>query len=315
MVSVMLFQLLKQFSRAAWILWGTSVAMLTISLGLLHDSRLARLDSPTPDVSIYEPIGPLSQVAAPLLNNPTSDVAASASAPSPPAPKPKPAPAPIHSMPHALLGLSNWRQALPIDTPHQGKPDQIDQPELANFSLAPYFYVNDAKTGVVFRAHAGGATTKNSKYPRSELREMTGNGTKAASWSNKNGVHTMTVRQAITHTPVAKPHVVAGQIHDDSDDVVMIRLEGSRLFVQGDGDDLGLLDENYQLGAIFTIKIVASNGHILIYYNDNLKVDYTKSKSDLYFKAGCYTQSNTDKGDNADAYGEVIIYSLKVEHT
>jgi hypothetical protein len=40
---------------------------------------------------------------------------------------------------------------------------------------------------------------------------------------------------------------------------------------------------------------------------------YPRSES-CYFKAGAYTQSNTSKGDAADAYGEVIIRSLQVTH-
>ena len=35
-------------------------------------------------------------------------------------------------------------------------PDEIKQPELNRFSLSPYFVLNDAKSGVVFRANAGG---------------------------------------------------------------------------------------------------------------------------------------------------------------
>jgi hypothetical protein len=311
---MLFFQLLKSASRATWVLYGVSIMMLAGSLWLLlHTDKF----EPKPPAPVDAPLalkGPLAGLVTPFLSDPPG-ASPTSSPQATPAPKPKTPPPTPQLTPHSFLGLTNWRLALPVNTAHAGEPDQIDQPELAGFSLNPYFYLTENKSGVVFRAHASGATTKNSNYPRSELREMTNNGTQAAAWSNKTGVHTMTVRQAITHTPVVKPHVVAGQIHDDDDDVVMIRLEGSRLFVQGDGDDLGLLDENYNLGTVFTIKIVASGGHIVIYYNDVLKVDYAKSKSGLYFKAGCYTQSNTDRGDDAEAYGEVVIYSLKVEHT
>jgi hypothetical protein len=34
----------------------------------------------------------------------------------------------------------------------------------------------------------------------------------------------------------------------------------------------------------------------------------------MYFKAGCYTLSNTSY-DQADRYGEVVIYKLSVSHT
>jgi Alginate lyase len=217
--------------------------------------------------------------------------------------------------PAQVLDLSNWKLTLPIDTPHAGSPDEIQHPELATFVLAPYFMLDSAKDGVTFAANCGGATTSGSGYPRSELREMTTNGTTEAAWSNSSGTHTMIVREAITHLPVAKPHVVAGQIHDASDDVIEVRLEGTHLFVDHNGTNYGDLNASYALGTIFTLKIVAGNGNIDVYYDDVLKVHHPQTGSGWYYKAGAYTQSNTSKGDAPDAYGEVIIYALQVTHS
>lgn len=220
--------------------------------------------------------------------------------------------APKTVSPATVLNLKNWKLTLPVNTDHAGSPDEITQPELASFS-SPNFRLNEAKNGVIFQANAGGATTKNSGYPRSELREM--NGSKAASWSNKEGAHTMVVRQAITHLPVVKPEVVSAQIHDSSDDVIMIKLSGKSLFVEAKSKNIGTLDSNYTIGTAYTVKIVAANGKIQVFYNDALKADYSKSGSGYYFKTGCYTQSNTSKGDAASAYGEVVIYDLSVSHS
>jgi hypothetical protein len=216
--------------------------------------------------------------------------------------------------PSRVLNLTDWYLTLPIAKPGTNDPQTIKQPQLNSFALAPYFQLNAGANGVVFQAPAGGVTTKNSKYPRSELREMANGGTQEASWSDTNGTHTMTIRQAITHLPAAKPHVVAGQIHDDSSDVIEIRLEGSNLFVEADGKSVGTLDGGYQLGAVFTVQVTAANGHIQVAYNGVTKVDYAKSGSGYYFKAGCYTQSNPGKGDSPGAYGEVVIYGLQVSH-
>lgn len=234
-------------------------------------------------------------------------------------PRQAPVPEPVISektlgVPSERLNLTNWKIALPIDTGHAGSPDEIKQPEIASFSLSPYFMNNPNGEGVVFRAHAGGATTKNSKYPRSELREMTNGGREEARWSSKQGVHVMTVRQSITHLPDKKPELVAAQIHDDSDDIVMVRLESRRLFVEADGKEVGVLNPDYILGTPYTVTISAEESVIKVYYEGELKVTYNKDGSDYYFKAGCYTQSNTDRGDASGAYGEVIIYDLKVEH-
>src|ERR1700750_1643837 len=75
---------------------------------------------------------------------------------------------------------------------------EVHQPQLNTFTN-PWFHLDDTRTGVVFTASAGGVTTKNSTYPRSELREMTG--TEKASWSNTTGTHVLRLRQAVTRLP------------------------------------------------------------------------------------------------------------------
>ncbi|RYX79346.1 polysaccharide lyase family 7 protein [bacterium] len=219
------------------------------------------------------------------------------------------------AVPGSLLNLANWKIALPVDTARAGTPDEIEQPELAHFTDPNSFFLNTERDGVVFRARADGVTTKNSKYPRSELREMTNTGAKDASWSTSKGTHEMTVRQAITHLPDVKSELVAAQIHDDSDDVIMVRLEKNHLFVEGGGENLGTLDNNYTLGTIYEVKIEVQNNTIKVYYNGTLKVDIKKTGTGYYFKAGCYTQTNTTKGDPATSYGEVIIYNVTVRHS
>ncbi len=212
-------------------------------------------------------------------------------------------------LPSDILDLTNWKLTLPINN-----AQEIKQPALDAYS-SNYFCVNSTGTAVTFAAPCGGSTTSGSSYPRCELREMTNDGQDKASWSTTSGTHTMIIEQKIMQTPVVKPHVVVGQIHDENDDVIMIRLERNHLFVEAEGVELGTLDSNYALGTKFTVKIVAQNGCIKVYYNNNLKVTYDKSATGCYFKAGMYTQSNTSKGDAASAQGRVQIYSLSVSHS
>jgi hypothetical protein len=216
--------------------------------------------------------------------------------------------------PGDLLDLTNWKITLPVPAEDGQSPLEIEQPELDTYAIDPWFTVSPDH--VTFRANAGGFTTSGSSYPRSELREMTDGGAARADWSMTSGVHTMTITEAITHLPEVKPHAVAGQIHDAEDDVVMIRLESTRLYVEGGGVDLGVLDEDYQLGDVFTVRIVATEGRIDVYYQDMSapKVSVNAQNDGCYFKAGVYTQSNESKGDSADAYGEVAIYDLTVTH-
>lgn len=233
-----------------------------------------------------------------------------AAAPCPPAP-PAPSAPGSAGTPSDVLDLTNWYLGLP--TGEQGKPDTVEQPELAAYS-SEWFHLNAAKDGVVFRARADGVHTSGSQYPRSELREMDGG--RKASWDGSSGTHTMEIRQAITATPTEKPDVVAGQIHATSDDLMQIRLSGHRLTVTyDDGRKTVDLDPDYRLGTVFTVKIESAGGRVKVWYDGTETADLGISSPTSYFKAGAYVNSNTSKGDAPDAYGEVVIYDLTVSHT
>jgi hypothetical protein len=213
--------------------------------------------------------------------------------------------------PGDLLDLANWYLTLPIGP--EGDPDSIDQPELLDYR-SDWFDLTPDGTGVVFRAPAGGVTTKNSKYARSELREMRGE--EKAAWSNTEGVHTLESRQAITKVPPVRPEVSATQIHDGGDDVMQIRLEGSTLVAQyADGAEQVVIDPAYRLGTPYDLRIVAADGRITVFYNGEQRAEIQRSGSSWYFKVGAYTQSNPERGDHPDALAEVVVYSLRIEHT
>ncbi|HEY0816463.1 MAG TPA: polysaccharide lyase family 7 protein [Pseudonocardia sp.] len=211
----------------------------------------------------------------------------------------------------AVADPSGWYLTLP--TGRKGDPDTVQPPKLGGYSSA-WFHLDSAGQGLVFTANAGGVTTSGSSYPRSELREMDGG--KQADWSNTRGTHTLTVRQAVTALPKAKPEVVTAQIHDSADDVMEIRLEGSRLIAEyNDGRTDITLDPSYSLGDIYDLKIVAADGRVRVFYNGTKKVDVALRGSGWYFKSGSYVQSNTSKGDKAGAVATVVIYQLRVTHS
>lgn len=218
--------------------------------------------------------------------------------------------------PASILDLAGWKLTLPYNTERKGDPDEVVQPELGMFEDPNCFFTSESGDAVIFRAACGGLGTENSSFPRSELREMQTGGKHEIAWSTVDAaMHVMEVEQAITHTPDVKQHVVCAQIHDDEDDVIMIRLEKSKLFIERNGADDVPLDKKYKLGKKFTLRIVAGGGRIQVWYNDDLKMDWEVSKKGCYFKAGCYTQSNVKKGDQPEAFGEVAIYRLQVTHS
>lgn len=219
--------------------------------------------------------------------------------------------------PSQITDLTNWKLTIPMG--ESKKATEIKQPELEKYILDPWFVVNPGG-GIRFRAPVNAVTTSGSNYPRSELREMTDSGKTNAAWSSKSGTHTMILDETITAVPKTKKHVVAGQIHDDADDIVVIRLEYPNLYINLDGKNVYTLDSSYTLGKKFNVKFVASGGQTQIYYNGSTDPVYTFTKdySSAYFKAGAYTQANCSKEKSSDCnndnYGEVVIYNVKVTH-
>jgi hypothetical protein len=213
-------------------------------------------------------------------------------------------------VPGDLIDLADWYLTLP--TGKQGDPDTVENPDLATFTNE-FFTLDDTGEAVLFSARGDGVTTKNSRYPRSELREMTGR--EKASWSNTSGTHTLDVCEAITKVPAEKPEVVAAQIHDASDDVLQIRLEGQKLMVQyDDGKSEQIIDPDYTLGTPYNVRIVAAGGKVDVLYNGEQKAELPLSGSGWYWKVGAYVQSNPERGSAPDATGEVTVYSAKITH-
>ncbi len=216
--------------------------------------------------------------------------------------------------PGALLDLARWKLTLPVDTDRPGHPDEIEWPELRSFVDPQYFFATEKSAAVVFRAHCGGVPTRGSRFPRCELREMTEGGKRPASWSTADDRwHTMSMRMAITHLPRVKRHLVCAQIHDAEDDLMMVRLEGTKLFIERNSVGDVMLERKYVLGTPFDLKIQAGRGRVRVWYDERLHLDWPVQRSGCYFKVGCYAQSNVREGDLPEAFGEVRLYRLDVQ--
>lgn len=220
--------------------------------------------------------------------------------------------------PAQVLDLRNWKITLPVDNPDKEgvQPLEVTQPKLNSYVHEPWFVVAEGCQGVRFRAPVNGVTTPNSKNPRSELREM--NGASLAAWPATSGRHTMVIDQAITVLPKERPYLVAGQIHDSSDDVTVFRLEGTKLYLtKGDTTRHKLITDNYRLGTRFQAKFEVSDGEIRAYYNGALVDTIEADFSGGYFKAGAYTQAHCGNSSPCDDsnFGQVTIYNLTVDHS
>jgi poly(beta-D-mannuronate) lyase len=211
---------------------------------------------------------------------------------------------PIFVRPSEVIDLRSWKINLPVQN------RQVSQPQLASFHGQDFKVI----TAVQFTAPCGGQPQPGSKYARSELREMNPDGS-PASWSSTSGRHVMEMTQRITHLPVVKPQLVCGQIHSDTDYLIMIEIDAERLYVRYRDSVAGFLDNHYQLGTFFDVRIEAADGNVDVYYNGVHKVRQAMDESSLYFKAGCYVQSSTSTGDQPTAYGQVEISSLTILHS
>lgn len=208
--------------------------------------------------------------------------------------------------PMQFLNSQNWKITLP-----SGK--EILFPELATYS-DKFFYMNAAGSGVVFVAPSNGATTPNSKKSRCELREMRSDG-KLASWSTTSGVHSMEWELAVNQLPVGKRHCVIGQIHGGDDDVTVIRLEDSTLWITDDDETHGYKLGEYQLGTRIRLGFFVQNGLIRYAYNGN-PVAYTQAKKmrGCYFRVGAYSQKDADGKLPDDDLAHVTLFSVRVCH-
>ncbi len=122
----------------------------------------------------------------------------------------------------------------------------------------------------------------------------------------------MTMAVSIRKTPPVKQHVVCAQIHDASDDLMMIRLEGNKLFIERNGVGDVMLTRDYKLGTPFRLRVAAGEGRVRVWYEGQPSMDWQVQRAGCYFKAGCDTQSNPSKGDQPESYGEVLIQRLEI---
>ena len=244
----------------------------------------------------------------------------------------------------ALGNLRDWKIHLPVPGAGKEWAEEVAQPELGRISRHPWFFVNEAGTGVVFRANAGGArTSNNTRFARSELLQMDTayDGDRQIryerrGWDLADGVERrMFIDQTITAVPLQKPQVVVGQIHNARDDVLMLKFEGDspgRRSVRGalqvrlnNAKDVYVIDPAYVLGTRFTVEVIAHAGRISVLYNGQATVvkeaPVRIETRDCYWKAGMYVQSssrNTSAYNNGFAdedpaeYGEVVVHALRL---
>ena len=88
------------------------------------------------------------------------------------------------------IDLSNWKVTIPEGT-GKGGAISVEPPEILDYAtnktLKPYMYNDSTKGALTFYAYPTSATTANTKYSRSELREQMVPGDDNTNWTFKQG--------------------------------------------------------------------------------------------------------------------------------
>lgn len=234
------------------------------------------------------------------------------------------------------IDLRKWKLTLPTGTKEE--PNEIFYPALETYEDM-YFDKggpHDVFEGYRFIAPVGGVTTKGSGYPRCELREMIPSRKEAptvitfdqlkdfnenkpvkAAWNiNKGQKHTMTWTGYVVETPLVKPQVVIGQIHDSEDDLVMVRFTNtprSTLDIMYDGKTRFQIPYKLKQEYELTIECVHFLIRVILNKEEVFRVT-SPWKQGCYFKVGAYTQSNPLKGDKPSSRSVVVVEKVQVEH-
>ena len=224
--------------------------------------------------------------------------------------------------PGGNFDLSLWELQEPIGSP--GSPTTISPLQLAgpNGFHDMYFFTDPTDGAMTFWDPEKGVTTPNSKFPRSELREMTAGGA-PADWAIA-GTHTLSATLKATQIP---NHVCVGQIHlgTGSPSSTKPLLE---LFYYATGAIVLAIEQTpaggnevqhsvgkVAMGTKLSYVIGLSGNNITLSIDGGAAQQFTMSptfnQEHMYFKAGDYDQST---GTSTTIGAKVQFYSLKLFH-
>ena len=260
---------------------------------------------------------PTRPSAVPPTKPPTPPTAPPTKPPTPPTTPPGDGGLNPGAAPGANFDLAVWQLQQPVGSP--GSPNTISPSRLEGGYQDQFFYTDKADGAMVFFAPEKGVTTPNSKYARSEFREMNRGGG-GADWS-LNGTHRMSATLRVLS--VTK-NVAIGQIKLGSGGSSTKPL--AELYYRNNGDVIIGIEKTaaggqtlYTLGRVpvgqkFSYTIGIAGGRIQLGLNGRTS-SYAIHSSFLpykqYFKAGSYNQSSSSSTTNG---ARVAFYSLAISH-
>ena len=164
------------------------------------------------------------------------------------------------------IDLSHWSVTTP-QLNEKGKATNVEPPEILDYAtnekLLPFMYNDSTSGALVFYSFPSNATTANTKYSRSELREQMIPGDNNVNWTFKQGAN-------------MKGELAMGEVSKASDGkyhkVIIMQIHGRLTNAQRDA--LGQKDNN----APPILKIYWQDGKIRVKTKELLKLDATNDE-------------------------------------
>lgn len=224
------------------------------------------------------------------------------------------------------IDLSHWKLTLPVRASEKsgGNPLEIEPSKLiAGYTHADYFHIHPDGT-MVFWCPVSGATTENTDYARTELREMLDPGDDNVCWAAP-GTHVLNARCRVSEVPSSQK-VIIGQIHGYSGKGnPLIKLQFFKGRIEAlvkekatKGKDLKLTFNDVGLDKDFDYEIRLQDGLLRVSVNGASQMvnvfekDPEWASQSLYFKAGAYVQDNEGPASEG---ARVSFSKLTVSHS
>lgn len=247
------------------------------------------------------------------------------------------------------IDLNNWKVTLPI-----GKPTEVKPPEIlkyaTNETLIPFMYNDSTDGSLVFYTYPGASTT-NSSYSRTELREQIVSGSNSTNWTfaqggkmkgtlsvpeistDKNGKLYRTIIMQIHGRLTNEQRDLIGEDDNNAPPVLKIYWDNGKIRVKTKilkdlntsnteilhtdswGDDKGRNFAKVVDNDKFTLEIVVSEGKMEVTLNDEETFVY----DDIHMQKwgvfeNYFKAGNYLQSKEEGSFAKVKYYELEVSH-
>ena len=254
----------------------------------------------------------------------------------------------------AKIDLNHWKITIP-EGKGKGGAISVSPPEILDYAnnevLKPFMYNDSISGAIVFHAYPTNATTANTKYSRSELREQMEPGNDKVNWTfDQGGI--LTAKMAMDEVSRAKDgkyhKVIIAQIHgrltneqreligqkdNNAPPILKIYWQNGKIRVKtkilkyAGVDQLGILHEeawtddkgqNFEQEVgfrKFTIQVKVSQGKMVVSLNNSefFVYDNTSIKRWGIFE-NYFKVGNYFQSRDEGGFAKVKLYDLNVEH-